>query len=268
VVLVLTVDEIRALGRITGGWLPRYVAEDDEEDLRVDLAALRGLAARDLLVWRAERVDSEHVTLDPALQAALEPFRDPATVVEVDLVTAGQATWFAASRAGDIAGTGLLAWHGTGLVTIELVGDGIAETVARLCQLTPTEPLTTTGVELVVHPDAQIDADELALAGAHDEAVAALVAAGATHTAARAWVAAVASCRRSVGVSVAHRFGTRYEAGELRWLEAGDGTAWRATGGSDGLSVVAPVDPGELYRSLVELFASARVGGSQACPVR
>jgi hypothetical protein len=182
--VVLTVDELRALRRVVGVWLPRFVVEDDEEDLRVDLAALRGLAARDLLVLQAE---DENAVVEPALDAALEavlaPFRDPALVVEVERKVDGRSAWFGAGQTGDSAGIGLMAWHSPGLVRVELVDADMADATARLCDIHMVTHMVTTVVdsdELAMDPDALIDADELALAGASDPAVAALVAGGAS----------------------------------------------------------------------------------------
>ncbi len=48
--MVVSVDELRAAGRLAGAGMPPLLAEGDPDDPRVDLAALRGLAARGLVV--------------------------------------------------------------------------------------------------------------------------------------------------------------------------------------------------------------------------
>jgi hypothetical protein len=65
-VITCTVDELRAATRIGGYWLPAAILDDDDEDLRVDLAALRGLAVRGLV---------DGVVLAPELATVLDPLR-------------------------------------------------------------------------------------------------------------------------------------------------------------------------------------------------
>ncbi len=279
--LLLTVDELRALHRILGTWLPRFVVEDHDESLRVDAAALRGLAARGLLTLAPDWTVVDGLTLDDAVTGHLEPYRTARLVVEAEAETAGVTTRFAVSAAPD--GTvGLLTALPGGLVSTELIDSPALDVVARMCRLDQVAAAGgPAGPELAcrVDVDAHFEADGLALAGDLDGAVAALVCGGAPEPAARAWISALVSRRGAAAISVAHVAGTTPTVpegpiadGELRWLVADDGTAWRVTVNessqprSDRLvSVLTPTSVDELGRTMAGLFTPARAGGGASC---
>src|SRR5439155_22102173 len=71
--LLVTIDELRALRRIMDIWLPGFVVEEDDEDLRVDAAALRGLAARGLVSLPAGADIPAYLALAPPPARHLAP---------------------------------------------------------------------------------------------------------------------------------------------------------------------------------------------------
>jgi hypothetical protein len=238
-VITCTVDELRAAARIGGYWLPAAILDDDDEDLRVDLAALRGLAVRGLV---------DGVVLAPDLATVLDPLRDPRTAVEVET----EDGWHAI--AGGDALTVLTGRSG-GLVAVSRTGEAIQTVLVGLCDV---DVCGAVEVGFSVGLDALDAADDLVLGGESAAAVEILRAAGAPSSAAVAWVRAVETRRYSAHVRAAYRDGDRYVADEVRWLVGGDGTAW--TTAADG--AIRAVGPAALRTALVALLE-----GRQPCPV-
>jgi hypothetical protein len=79
--MLLSVDELRAAARLAGVPVAPLVSDDDPDEPRVDLAALRGLAARGLVVGLAE------ASPEPAgdLVAALAALDEPEWLLDLDL---------------------------------------------------------------------------------------------------------------------------------------------------------------------------------------
>ncbi|MEU0558031.1 hypothetical protein [Dactylosporangium sp. NPDC006015] len=243
--LTLTLDELRALSRLADHWLPADVTDDDA-DLRIDLAAVRGLAARGL------------VPGEEPLAGVLAPLTGPRTAVEIDADEAGTRRWYAA--AGDTSTT-VLAGGPDGLVDVELLDGSPAAVVPRLLLL-PAAQAEATGFD--VPADALAEADELVAGGAEDAALDVLCRAGVPAGPAASWLGAITGRRSAAAVRVAHHDPAtgRSAVGELRWLVAGDGTAWQVTAVHGGLHRVAPADPGDVRESLDHLLswsASCRV---------
>ncbi|MGI8754374.1 MAG: hypothetical protein ACR2MB_00650 [Acidimicrobiales bacterium] len=78
--LVVSVDELRAVCRTTDAVLPAFVTDDDEQIMAVDIAALRGLAARGLVAL----TDEQDLWMADQVLAVLAPTRGARLVVEVD----------------------------------------------------------------------------------------------------------------------------------------------------------------------------------------
>ncbi|MEV0567532.1 hypothetical protein [Dactylosporangium sp. NPDC050588] len=244
--LTLTLDELRALARLAGYWLPADVTDDDDADMRIDLAAVRGLAARGLLPG------------EEPLAGALEPLTGPRTAVEIDADEAGTRRWYAAS--GDTSTTVLAGRH-DGLVDVGLLDGSPAAVVPRLLLL-PDAHVDTTGFD--VDADALAEADELVAAGADGAALDVLRRAGVPAGPATRWLRAITGRRFAAAVRVAHHDAAtgRFVADELRWLVAGDGTGWQVTTIHSGRHRVAPADPGDVREALDHLLswsASCRV---------
>lgn len=91
--LALSVDELRALARLTGLLLPSLLLDDDDLDAGVrDAVAVRGLLARGLLRFdevgdvagdRADRPAA--IALTARLATLLAPLTDPDTVAELEV---------------------------------------------------------------------------------------------------------------------------------------------------------------------------------------
>jgi len=254
--IVLTVDELGALDRIIGLALPRFVTEDDEADLRVDAAAIRGLAARGL-VTIDESDAADPITLSPALARLLAPCRDATAVAELVLETGGVTARHALFAAGG-APTTHYREQPAGLVLVDATTRPFADEVRELCRLdelardgsgsfgvtadahAPAKVMAGDsggGLAFGVTADAHIRADDRLGAGDPAGAVATLVAAGAPAEAARGWADAVSGRRIAVTLTVAGR----HRAAELRWLVAADGTPWRIAAG---LTAAVPLGQG------------------------
>jgi len=267
--LVLTVDELRALHRVTGAWVPTFVAEDDSRDSRVDVAALRGLAARGLVDLVPDAAGE--FALADRLAGHLAPYRDARLVAEVEVEDPAALHQYAVGGADTV---GLLTELAGGLTTLRLPAASASRAIVDLCRLgeVAARPGTSTGFE--VDAEAHTEADDLALAGDRDAAVEHLVRAGAPMAAAAAWIDALTKRRCAAAVRVGTTgephpaAGGTYTGGELRWLVGGDGTAWRVslrhTGAADdvspAVSVLAPVGAADLLRRLDELTTPAPEG--------
>lgn len=233
--IVLTVDELGALDRIVGLALPRFVTADDEADLRVDAAAIRGLAARGLVtIDEADAADP--ITLSAALAGLLAPCRGATAVAELVVETGGATARHALFAAGNAPTTHYLE-QPAGLVRVDLTTRPFADKVRELCRLDELTRYGNGSLAFGVGADAHVAADDRLVAGDPAGAVATLVAAGAPAEAARGWADAVSGRRIAVTLTVAGRD----RAGEVRWLVAADGTPWQIAAG---LNASVPGGPG------------------------
>lgn len=223
--LVVSVDELRAVCRATDAVLPVFVSDGDAEIEAVDIAALRGLAARGLVAL----TDDQDLWIADDVLAVLAPTKAASFVVEVDEDTGfDNRTW--AAVGGDAGPTAVMGEHGPGLVTMEVLSPGVAEVVSERCGLagvrTHVEDLGFT-VPRAAHEAMGDEIDE----GSTGLAAEPLLAAGAPADAAVAFVEALVARRRAIAVQVARNLGTGddgpFEAAEVRWVEGPDGTAWR-----------------------------------------
>jgi hypothetical protein len=240
--LVLTVDELRALRRVAALSLPRFVTAADSGAVAVDAAALRGLAARGL-VRLTGRAAPDAVRVAESLTRLLAPFSAARLLAEIEVESGGRITHLACAAAADGSAT-LLTQRDIGLVSVERVQADVGQVLARRCRI--DEVTESAGeVRFTVDAETQADADALALAGDGDAAIGTLTAAGVPRRTARSWITAVTGRRLAVAVRVARRLRDHptgpYEAAELRWLVAGDGTAWRVEPGqTDPADAAAP----------------------------
>lgn len=264
--LVVSLDELRAVHRLTGLCLPRFVVADDEEDPRVDAAALRGLAARGLV----DLCPDDVLVVDP-LDRLLAPGRATRWIAEIDIETPGGLDRHAVIAGA--AGTAVVATQlAGGLVSLRPSVADLPAEVRRLCRLDEVSaPASATGFTVAV--ETHRHADELVLSGAATAATEVLTAAGVAEPAARTWITAVCGRRCAVAVAVARSYGPDgpFEVGEVCWLVAGDGTAWRVTADEppeharpehdwesspdDALSVLTPATGDEL-RAALDLLAT------------
>ena len=237
---LFTVDELRALRRVADVELPHFVSAGDTGHVAVDAAALRGLAVRGLVTLdRGTAIDG--VKVDGELDRLLGPCSSPYVLAEVEMESAGRLTHIAVVVGMDRRAT-LLTELPAGLVSVECAGADVSRLLACVCRLDEVAE-TDIGVGFTVAAEAQLEADGLVLGGAPEAAVDLLMRAGIQASAARTWVAAVAGRRYAASVSVARRRrpeGGAVEAGELRWLVAGDGTAWRVDPAEAGEPSAAP----------------------------
>jgi hypothetical protein len=272
--LLLSVDELRAAARLAGVPVPPLVAEDDPDDPRVDLAALRGLAARGLVVGLAE-ADPEPAGI---LAAALAALDEPTWLLDVELDTSPEPLLPAEPRAGSGFGGpgrdddprhGLRQWNEVqgpggsasmtallgGLVHIHLDAErhGAAELADR-CGLPDHVATDDIGFEVAVA--GHVDADALALQGDLDGAVTILADCGVPVVAARQWVDAVASRRSAAAVRLVRRLDQGVaEVRELRWLVGGDGEVWQVDAGlQQDAAHVRRVSAGHLRAELADVL--------------
>jgi hypothetical protein len=251
--LVLGVDELRAAARLAGVPVPFLVAADDPHDPRVDLAALRGLAARGL-VTGLEAADPE-----PAgpLATVVDALVEPELVLEVER-DGGRDTLQAEGQGGGLTLTALPG----GLVEVGLGAPPTGhEGLDELLGLAPPVadvPLVGV-VEFEVPVSVHVEADELVLAGDAEAAVALLSGSGVAHPTAVRWTAAVAGRRGATALRVARRRNGVVVGHELRWLVAGDGAIWLVDAGDEregaATSRVRRVGAAELRAALDELRA-------------
>lgn len=223
--LVVSVDELRAVCRVTDAVLPAMVSDQDARIEAVDVAALRGLAARGLVALP----DDMELWVADDLLAALAPTRGARLVVEVDEDAGrGSRTW--AALGGDTGPTTVMTEHGAGLVRLEVRPGGVGDVVAERCDLSAV-PASGADLGFTVPRAAHETMGDALDDGSTGAATEALVAAGAPAEAAGAFVAALHLRRRAVAVQVARNLGTGddgpFEAAEVRWVEGPDGTAWR-----------------------------------------
>ena len=228
--LVLTVDELRALCRVAELSLPRFVTAADSGAVAVDTAALRGLAARGL-VRLTGRATLDAIQVTETLTRLLAPCSAARLLAEIEIESSGRVTNFAGAAGVDRSVT-LFTELGTGLVSVERVTTDVDQVLARHCRIAELTE-SAGGAGFAVDAEVQADADALALAGDEDAAVGTLTAGGVPEQIARAWIVAVTGRRLAVAVTAVRRSGGGIvEAGELRWLVAGDGTAWRVESGA------------------------------------
>ncbi|MGH3980113.1 MAG: hypothetical protein ACRDRZ_14110 [Pseudonocardiaceae bacterium] len=261
--VVVSVDELRAVHRLAGLCLPRFVVADDAEDPRVDAAAVRGLVARELAVLDPGVSLDNGVLVTGPLAALLAPCRAARWIAEIDVEASGVFERHAVI-AGAAGAAVVVTERAGGLVSLRLTAASLPDEVSRLSRVdevdapAPASPFT-------VRVEAHRDADELALSGAGATAVQVLTAAGVAEPAARAWITAVCGRRCAAAVTVARNCGAGpdgpFEVSEVRWLVAGDGTGWRVRADEpaehngdlspDGaLSVLTPVTGNELRAAL------------------
>jgi len=229
--LLLTIDDLRAMQRSVGIWLPGFAVSGDGVGLRGELE------------------------LDEVIRVA-EAFTDAVLAVEVLTDRAGAVTEYAYSVS--VSGArGLMEAMPRGLVACTLADGDPVSVVASVAgisrELTPAE-----GPMWTVSAGAYSRCDSLALAGDEEGAVAALTRAGVHQHSAKAWVAALCGRGSAAAVTVVKREpdSGRLEAGELRFVADSSGGAWRITSGDVGYTIT-PVDGSGLLAALGELIREA-----------
>jgi len=250
--MVMSVDELRAASRLVGAGMPPLLAEGDPDDPLVDLAALRGLAARGLVVG-LEAADPE-----PAgdLADALAVLDDMVALVELErelgaaAAGAGERWTLARGRTGTV----VLRLRTGGLADVDLDVSDPGSVVVDGCALDDLEtPPATVPLPWSVDSDALETAEDLILDGDQSGAAAVLMAAGAPEAAAAHWVRAVRQRRGGASVTVARLLGDpegAVEIRDVRWLVDGDGLGWRVDSGETETTVVRPTTSDELRREL------------------
>ncbi|TDD92507.1 hypothetical protein [Actinomadura rubrisoli] len=166
--MIVTIDELRALRRIAYLSLPSFVTAGDTGDLAVDAAAIRGLAARDLVALpEAEPLDGVRVA--GGLRRLLGPCASPRTLAEIVIEREpGGRTARYSVAAGDAPPVTLLTALPAGLGSVELLDTDAGTLLPRLCGLDEGAAATPSRVTLsVAHrlgeggPDGRFAAGEL-----------------------------------------------------------------------------------------------------------
>lgn len=264
--LLFTDSELCALHRIRDLVLPGFVTSSDTDDVRMDVIALRGLAARELIAF-----DAGEVRPSAALEQVLAPCADPVLVAEVTIERDGEITYAGLVRAAD-GGSSVFAARPWGLLSVEPATASATDLLGDLCQLDQVGAVghhaTTVNSRDYLH------ADELLAAGSPDAAVDLLVSSGASLGVAHAWLGAVEHRLATVMVTVARTAGTGpFLAIELGWLVAQDGTAWQistAELGSDWdqpaaetVTTLRQVGAGTLRDALADVCEAEPVGAAR-----
>jgi len=253
--MVVSIDELRAASRLVGANMPPLLAGGDPDDTRVDLAALRGLAARGLVVG-LEAGDPEPVGDLADTLAALD---DMVALAEVErdlgAETGGTGERWAVARGR--TGTVVLRLRAGGLldVTMDLADPGSA--IVDGCALGDLEARTAVIPEpWSVDSEALDTAEEMIMEGEGDRAATILVSAGAQTECAERWVRAVEQRRGGASVTVARLLSDAdgaVEVRDVRWLVDGNGLGWRVDGGDSETAIVRATTADELRRELTEM---------------
>jgi len=230
--LMLTADDLRAMQRSVGIWLPGFAVYGD------------GIGPRG------------EPELDEVIRL-VEAFTDAVLAVEVLADKAGAVTEYAYSVS--VSGArGLMEAMPRGLVTCTLPGDDPVSVVASVAgitrDMTPAEGLMWT-----VSSEAYQRCDSRAQSGDEEGAVAALTGAGIGERSAKAWVAALCGRGSAAAVTVVRREpdSGRLEAGELRFVADSLGGAWRITSDDAGYTIT-PLAGSGLLAALEELMREGR----------
>jgi hypothetical protein len=229
--LLLTVDDLRAMQRSVGIWLPGFAVSSEAVGLRGEL------------------------DLEEVIRLA-EAFTDAVLAVEVLADRSGAVTEYAFS-AGSSGVQGLMEAIPRGLVRCRLTMGDPVSVVADVAGISPS--LTAAdGPVWTVNSAAYQRCDRLALAGDEGGAAAALTRAGVQEGTAKAWVAALCGRGSSAAITVVHRDtgNGRLEAGELRWVADDSGGAWRITASAvdETAYAMTPMDGSDLYAALRALM--------------
>ncbi|HZM83500.1 MAG TPA: hypothetical protein VFC19_47905 [Candidatus Limnocylindrales bacterium] len=230
--LLLTIDDLRAMQRSVGIWLPGFAVSGEGLGLRGEL-------------------DLEEVI------PIAEAFSDAVLAVEVLADRAGAVTEYAYSISASGA-RGLMEAMPRGLVGCSLPDGDPVSVVASVAGLS-RELVPAEGLMWTVSAGAYQRCDSLALAGDEEGAVAALTRAEVSERSAKAWVAALCGRGSAAAVTVVRREpeGGRLEAGELRFVADSLGGAWRITSDEAGYTIT-PVDGSGLLAALRELMRQER----------
>ncbi|HEX6685133.1 MAG TPA: hypothetical protein VF062_20250 [Candidatus Limnocylindrales bacterium] len=233
---ILTVDDLQAMQRAVGIWLPGFATEPD------------GFGVRDEL-------DLDEVT------RLAEAFCDAVLAVEVQTDRAGEVTEYAFSI-GPSGEMGMLEALPGGLVRFWAVegGDAVAA-VAGVAGLDPDVVTAAEGPRWTVSPVVYRRCDKQALAGDEEAAVTTLTRVGVDPGTAKTWVAAMSGRGGAAAVTVVRRDPDtgRLEAGELRWGADETGAAWRITADENAYAMTPASGP-ELYAALRELMREGEHG--------
>jgi hypothetical protein len=229
---LLTVDDLRAMRRSVGIWLPGFAVAGDGVGLRGELE------------------------LEEVIRLA-EAFTDAVLAVEVLADQAGVVTEYAYS-VSDSGARGLMEAMPRGLVRCTTPGGDPMAVVALAAGFSP-DLAPAEGPMWMVSSGAYQRCDSLALAGDEEGAVAALTLAGVREGAAKAWVAALRGRGSAAAVTVVRREpeSGRLEAGELRFVADSGGGAWRITSDEAGYAIT-PAGGADLLAVLEDLMG--RVG--------
>jgi hypothetical protein len=230
--LLLTIEDLRAMQRSVGIWLPGFAVSGDGTGLRGEL------------------------DLEEVVELA-EAFTGAVLAVEVLADREGAVAEYAysVSASGE---KGLMEAMPRGLVRCTMPEDdpvSVVASIAGLChELTPAD-----GPMWTVSAGAYQRCDGLALAGDEEGAVAELTRAGVQERTAKVWVAALCGRGSAAAITVVQREpdSGRLEAGELRFVADSMGGAWRITADESGYTVT-PVDGSGLLGALRELMREGR----------
>lgn len=225
---LLTVDDLRAMQRSVGIWLPGFAVNGDGIGLRGELE------------------------LEEVIRVA-QAYTDAVLAVEVLADRAGTVTEYAysVSACGERS---LMEALPRGLVRCTLPEDDPVTVVAAIAGLS-REFTPADGLMWTVSADAYQRCDSLALAGDEEGAVAALTRARITERTAKAWVAALCGRGSAAAITVVRREpeSGRLEAGELRFVADSQGGAWRITSDQAGYTIT-PLNGTGLLAALGELM--------------
>jgi hypothetical protein len=260
VVSAFSVDELRALSRLTGMPLaPMLQAEPAEQpDAPLcDVVAVRSLVARGL-VWLAAGHDGvPRPVLAPGCRRALAPLAAAEEIVEVELEVGGELLRHVLASGG--GGLLHLAERDPDVWALRDDDRGLGERLATMVERHADGATPPRGVRLELPTATHLVVDALLLEGFDDQVEPELGRAGVPGPAARAWAAALTGRRGAGAVRAARRGGGDvFAGGEVRWVAAGPHGLWLVSEGDqgEGTTVVRDVAADELLAAVATLLAA------------
>jgi hypothetical protein len=236
VISALSVDELRAVSRLTGMALAPMLQEEpaDEPDSPLrDVVAMRSLLARGL-AWLAQDDDGvRQPAVAPGCNRALAPLANPDAIVEVELEVGDELLRHVLAQGdGELLH---LAERDPDVWALIDDGCGLHDLLRAMVSGHVDGCAAARGRRLELPTEAHLRVDALLLEGFEDQVEPELVASGVPTATAGAWAVALRERRGAGAVRVAHRrAGGVLAGGDVRWVAAGEHGLWLVEEGEPG----------------------------------
>ena len=220
----LSIEELRVIGLVTSATLPPLLRVDLADD---DLVLTEAVATRSLLAHGlAVQTDEGGIALAPGAATYLAPLLAPAVVAEVEVDTGQRSNHVV--FAGDDGVVLALHERELDIWSVERPEGSLASVVWGLIELTDDSAVTPTATCLRLPAPVNAEIKRLALAD-HWEAVdRRLAEAGAGGEEGQRWRTALRSRWMAGSLRLCRTLAPDvYEAGAVRWLDAGPAGMWQ-----------------------------------------